>query len=256
MTRISLVAALLAATALGAAAQTTRSITGVVRDGSGLVVAGATVIARGGAIERLTDTGRDGRFEVRNLADGTYVITIVAAGFAPATTEVAVPSARPVELTLTPAAVVEEVRVVSGSRQDELRDSLNTRVDVVTRARIQDTGAQTVAEVLRELPGVVTRRGSETAGAAGQQTNRLREIHLVVQLDELDDVPADAAPKAMKHALVAVDAKGRRLLSMEGAQSLPFDTASPQRHPLLDDLHDVHVRLQLVHERSREERHS
>ena len=45
MTRISLVAALLAATALGAAAQTTRSITGVVRDGSGLVVAGATVIA-------------------------------------------------------------------------------------------------------------------------------------------------------------------------------------------------------------------
>ncbi len=219
MTRISLVAALLAATALGAAAQTTRSITGVVRDGSGLVVAGATVIARGGAIERLTDTGRDGRFEVRNLADGTYVITIVAAGFAPATTEVAVPSARPVELTLTPAAVVEEVRVVSGSRQDELRDSLNTRVDVVTRARIQDTGAQTVAEVLRELPGVVTRRGSETAGAAGQQIQGIDSRQVLVLLDGQPLVGA----RGIKRGVVNLDrqsaARLERIEVVKGASS-------------------------------------
>jgi outer membrane receptor for ferrienterochelin and colicins len=219
VTRIFLVAALLAATALGSAAQTTRSITGVVRDGTGLVVAGATVIARGGAIERLTDTGRDGRFEVRNLADGTYAITIVAAGFAPATAEVAVPSADALEVTLTPAAVVEEVRVVSGSRQDELRDSLNTRVDVVTRARIQDTGAQTAAEVLRELPGVVTRRGSETAGAAGQQIQGIDSRQVLVLLDGQPLVGA----RGIKRGVVNLDrqsaARLERIEVVKGASS-------------------------------------
>ena len=60
---------------------------------------------------------------------------------------------------------------------------LNTRVDVVTRARIEESGAETVGEVLRELPGVVTRRGSEGAGAAGQQIQGIDSKQVLVLLD-------------------------------------------------------------------------
>jgi outer membrane receptor for ferrienterochelin and colicins len=219
VTRIPLVAALIAATAIGAAAQTSRAITGVVRDGTGLAVPGATVVARAGSVERLADTGRDGRFVVGNLGDGTYSVTVVAAGFAMAETEVVLPMSHPLEIALTPAAVVEEVRVVSGSRQDELRESLNTRVDVVTRARILDSGAQTVAEVLRELPGVVTRRGSETAGAAGQQIQGIDSRQVLVLLDGQPLVGA----RGIKRGVVNLDrqsaARLERIEVVKGASS-------------------------------------
>jgi outer membrane cobalamin receptor len=85
---------------------------------------------------------------------------------------------------LTPAAVVEQLTVVSASRQEELRDTLNTGVDVITRSRIEAAGAQeTVAEILREVPGVVTRRGSETAGAAGEQIQGIDSRQVLVLLD-------------------------------------------------------------------------
>ncbi len=60
---------------------------------------------------------------------------------------------------------------------------MNARVEVLTRARIRDTGYETVAEVLRELPGVVTRRGSETAGAAGEQIQGIDSRQVLVLLD-------------------------------------------------------------------------
>ncbi|MGH8638139.1 MAG: TonB-dependent receptor plug domain-containing protein, partial [Burkholderiales bacterium] len=95
-----------------------------------------------------------------------------------------VPHAEPVVVTLSPAPVVEHVTVVSASRQEELRESLNTRVDVVTRSRIEETGGhETVGEVLRELPGVITRRGSETAGAAGEQIQGIDSRQVLVLLD-------------------------------------------------------------------------
>ncbi|MGH9348756.1 MAG: TonB-dependent receptor plug domain-containing protein [Vicinamibacterales bacterium] len=74
--------------------------------------------------------------------------------------------------------------VVSASRQEELREALNTRVDVVTRSRIDETGGhETVGEVLRELPGVVTRRGSETAGAAGEQIQGIDSRQILILID-------------------------------------------------------------------------
>src|SRR5690606_33560794 len=119
-----------------------------------------------------------------------YEIEVRAAGFGPVTRTVAVPGAARLELTLEPAAVVEDVRVVSASRQDELRQTLNTRVDVLTRARIEESGADTVAEALREIPGVLTRRGSEGAGAGGEQIQGLDSRQVLVLVDGLPLVGA------------------------------------------------------------------
>jgi outer membrane receptor for ferrienterochelin and colicins len=169
----------------GSAAAQGASIRGVVRDGSGSAVAGALVAvsAPGMAVPRVVESRRDGQFEVTPLADGEYTVEVAALGFAAASRRVGVPATDAVELILTPAPVVETVQVISASRQEELRESLNTNVAVVSRRTIEDSGSQTAGEVLREVPGVVTRRGSETAGAAGEQIQGIESRQVLVLLD-------------------------------------------------------------------------
>jgi outer membrane receptor for ferrienterochelin and colicins len=163
----------------------TGTLTGVVRDASGAVVPGSTIVIhqQGSAFERIAETGRDGRFSVTPVSDGEYTIDVIAPGFAVLNATTRVPAEQPLELTLTPAPVVEAVQVVSASRQDELRESLNTNVAVLSRRLIEDSGSQTVAELLREVPGVVSRRGSETAGAAGEQIQGIDSRQVLVLLD-------------------------------------------------------------------------
>jgi outer membrane receptor for ferrienterochelin and colicins len=178
-------AVVLVLAAFSSSALAQQPLTGVIRDSSGAVVPGATVIVRqpGRGFERIVDSGKDGRFIVTPVDGGDYRIEAIAAGFAVSVATVTVPAAAAVEITLTPAAVVEEVQIVSASRQEELRQSLNTNVSVLSRRQIEESGAQTVAEMLREVPGVISRRGSESAGAAGEQVQGIDSRQVLVLLD-------------------------------------------------------------------------
>ena len=160
--------------------------TGVVRDLSGAVIPRPTVVIRqeAGGLERVVAADAAGAFALPPLPPGTYAVTVSAPGFAAVTQSLAVPQTTALSFTLTPAPVLEEVTVVSASRQQELRDTLNTRVDVVTRSRIEESGGhETVGELLREVPGVVTRRGSETAGSAGEQIQGIDSRQVLVLID-------------------------------------------------------------------------
>src|SRR5687768_3990442 len=161
------------------------ALSGVVRDGTGAVVPGATIVVRqqGAAFERLVETGRDGRFAVTPIEAGEYLLDVIAPGFAVSHSTAGVPLSTELVVALTPAPVVEAVQVVSASRQEELRESLNTNVSVLSRRVIEDSGSQTVAELLREVPGVVSRRGSETAGAAGEQIQGIDSRQVLVLMD-------------------------------------------------------------------------
>ena len=161
------------------------ALNGVVRDGTGAVVPGSTIVIRQDArtFERIVDSGRDGRFTVSPIDAGEYTLEVIAPGFAVLNATATVPSEQALELSLTPAPVVEAVQIVSASRQEELRESLNTNVAVLSRRLIEDSGSQTVAELLREVPGVVSRRGSETAGAAGEQIQGIDSRQVLVLLD-------------------------------------------------------------------------
>ncbi len=175
---------LVAAPLKGAAGESTH-LTGTVVDPSGAAVPGAAVLLRNAdtGFERLTQADERGLFLFRGLSPARYRLSGQARGFARAEREVEAPQASPVLLALAPARVVEQITVVSGSRQEELRDSLNTRVDVVTRERVRDTGSETVGEVLREMPGVLTRRGSETSAVAGEQIQGIDSRQVLVLLD-------------------------------------------------------------------------
>jgi outer membrane receptor for ferrienterochelin and colicins len=162
------------------------ALSGVVLDASGASIPRPTIIVRqeAASLNRIIDGGRDGRFVVPRLTPGRYLIVISAPGFSSVSQTVEVPAAGPLTFTLSPAPIIEQVTVVSASRQEELSDSLNTRVDVVTRSRIEETGGhETVGEILREVPGVITRRGSETAGAAGEQIQGIDSRQVLVLID-------------------------------------------------------------------------
>lgn len=161
-------------------------VIGLVHDASGAAIPRPTIVIRheSSRLEHVIDGAPDGSFVVPRLTQGRYIVTGSAPGFAPTSQVIEVPSATPVSVTLSPAPIVEQVTVVSASRQEELRETLNTRVDVITRARIEEAGGhETVGEILREVPGVVTRRGSETAGPAGEQIQGIDSRQVLVLID-------------------------------------------------------------------------
>ncbi len=169
-----------------AQAQTSEIVRGRVLDASGAAVINATVVLRNEAtgLERVALTTGEGEFRFAGVQAGeAYQLIANHAGFTLAKRDVTATNAEVVILTLQAAPLVENVTVVSGSRQEELRESLNTKVDVVTRTRLRDGGFETVGEALREVPGVLTRRGSETSSEAGEQIQGIDSRQVLVLLD-------------------------------------------------------------------------
>lgn len=160
------------------------SIKGRVEDTANKPIAGATVVLRNQktGLERIVTTDGEGRFVFNASESGNYEAIATATGFERVVKPVTGPMGE-IVLTLGPEPLKEEVTVVSGSRQEELRESLNTKVEVLSAEEIRSTGYQNVGEVLREIPGVVTRRGSETSGVAGEQVQGIDSRQVLVLAD-------------------------------------------------------------------------
>lgn len=161
------------------------SVKGRVTDPDDKAIPGASVVLRNKntGLERVVTTDSDGNFSFSNLGSGEFEAIVEAKGFARSAQTVS-SSNGDINVKLDVQTLREEVTIVSGSRQEELRESLNTKVDVITRSQLRDTGSQNVAEVLRELPGVVTRRNSESvAGGSGEQVQGIESRQVLVLLD-------------------------------------------------------------------------
>jgi outer membrane receptor for ferrienterochelin and colicins len=161
------------------------SLQGRVADSVGASLPGASVTLSNlsTGLERVAITDASGGFVFRVVREGRDRLTAGAVGFAPVLQEVVSDSSEKIEFALAPTALAERVTVVSGSRQEELRESLNTKVDVIGRTSIRDTGNESDAVVLQELPGVVTRRGTQGAGAACEQIQGIDSRQVVVLFD-------------------------------------------------------------------------
>jgi outer membrane receptor protein involved in Fe transport len=146
-----LINALVVALSLVAAAP----ITGVVRDTSGAVVPGASIVVRGPAgAERQTVAGPDGRFVVdapENRDNLELVLVVRAAGFAEKQERVDSASARELTIVLTPASLVEAVTVTAA--RGAIESATPAVASVMTSEALASTPAPMLDDQLKSVPG-------------------------------------------------------------------------------------------------------
>ncbi|HEX2454162.1 MAG TPA: TonB-dependent receptor [Vicinamibacterales bacterium] len=158
------------------AAHTT--VTGIVRDASGLPVAGASIVIRTGTgFETRTTSGADGRFTVPLSATGDLLVVVRADGFAETRQRFQSGSAAPsVEIVLAPATLAETV-TVTASRVEQRTGDIPASVTVLGRETIRQSPAVVADDVLRQVPTFsLFRRTSSLASHPTTQGVSLRGI--------------------------------------------------------------------------------
>ena len=153
-------------------------VTGLVRDGSGDVVPGATVVVRtASGAEAQTTTGPDGRFNVAQPADGELVVLVRAPGFAEhRQTVLPADGARAVDVVLAPAALTETV-TVTAARTEQLTRNVAASVNLLEREEIARSPAVVADDVLRQVPTFsLFRRTSSLAAHPTAQGVSLRGV--------------------------------------------------------------------------------
>ncbi len=181
---------------LPASGQESRAtVRGSVTDPHGAAIINAMCILRDrrSGLELSALTNHEGTF-VFTVAPGTYRLTVARSGFATETREVQVAAGErlTVDVVLRPAPISEQVVVVSGSRQEELRESSTTAVGVISQEAMRETGYERVGDVLAEQPGILTRPIARLAasGVAGEQIQGIDSRQVLVLLDGLPLVGA------------------------------------------------------------------
>jgi len=154
------------------------SVSGVVHDSVGGVVAGAAVIVRpASGPERQTVTGGDGRFTI-DAPDGSDVTIVVrAGGFAEKTVRVSsADRAREIDIVVAPATILETVTVTPTRSAQRIAD-IPATVDVVGSETIEQSPALVADDVLRQVPAFsLFRRTSSLAAQPTTQGVSLRGI--------------------------------------------------------------------------------
>jgi iron complex outermembrane receptor protein len=146
---------ILACTLLGAeSVQSSGRITGVVRDATGLPLAGASITVRG-SVERVTRTSIDGTFDLQNLPEGAYEVTAVLSGFATAQQTVLLSAGKSESLSLTLSVQLLERTVVTAARSGE-SDVQTTpmAVSVLTATDFGRTQTHTIEQMSGLAPSV------------------------------------------------------------------------------------------------------
>ncbi|BDC49066.1 TonB-dependent receptor [Bryobacterales bacterium F-183] len=155
------------------------------KDGQNLPVSGVEVTvrnaARGVEVRCVTQSGT-GSCRVTLPSDGEYVVRAKAEGLEGEAILQAGASAA--AITLQPTMLSSSVTVVSGSRTEELQEESATKVDVVSRQQIVNTGYERVSDLLQEMPGVLVRRGN-TSTVGGEQIQGIDSRQVLVLQDGL-----------------------------------------------------------------------
>lgn len=167
------------------AARTPAAVGGTVRDSDGLPVAGAIVVLRQEATgrERIVRTDGSGGFAFPEVSPATYEVVATLAGFEPARQTVRAPTHDALAFVLAPAPYAEAVTVVSDAHREQLRDSATLPVTVLGGEAMRDAEYTNVGDALREVAGVVTRRGSEGTDVGGEQIQGVDSRQVLVLMD-------------------------------------------------------------------------
>ena len=153
-------------------------VTGTIRDGTGDVVPGATIVLREAAgAEEQTTAGPDGRFSVTIAPEGEFVLIVRAPGFAEHRQSMPPGAgAQPLQIVLAPAPLTETV-TVTAARTEQLTRNVAASVNLLEREEIERSPAVVADDVLRQIPTFsLFRRTSSLAAHPTAQGVSLRGV--------------------------------------------------------------------------------
>jgi len=186
----------------------TTAIQGTVYDPQGRPVSGAnvsllsTMIAVGN-----TQTNAKGEYRFDGLLAGSFTLAANAPGFTAIVQQISVASGetRGADLHLALSAVQEQV-VVSASLGGALAPQTGSSVTVVTQEDIQDEAPETLADALRNVPGVAINR----TGQLGAVTSAfIRGGNSNYDLVMIDGIPMNDFGGGLDFAPLPVDGVAR-----------------------------------------------
>ncbi|WP_370088905.1 TonB-dependent receptor domain-containing protein [Ekhidna sp.] len=130
------------------------SITGTVTDSeTGEALIGANVVIKGTTNGDVTDPS--GKFEIKGLANGTYVVVASFVGFQAMEQSVSVSgSAVTIDFQLAEGTVFGEEVVISGSRQPEKITETPATIEIISSKDLENWGSFNTGELLSRLKGV------------------------------------------------------------------------------------------------------
>jgi outer membrane receptor protein involved in Fe transport len=149
----------------------TVQVRGIVRDPSGAVIEGASVLMRSGSYSASTMTDASGRFVFRNAPSTPGTVEISLQGFHTTVQSWGSATSPTVELdiVLQPASASEQVTVSAARTEVRLSETPGSTV-LLSTADVAATPALRVDDVLRQVPGfsLFRRSDSRTANASNQ----------------------------------------------------------------------------------------
>ncbi len=149
----------------------TSHVEGTVRDASGAVIGGATVVLRSGAYHAVTATDPAGHFLFTVIPSNTGTIAISREGFTTASQSwnVDATGSANLEIGLQPASASEQVTVSAARTEIRLSETPGSTI-LLSTTDVTSTPALRVDDVLRQVPGfsLFRRSDSRTANASNQ----------------------------------------------------------------------------------------
>ena len=176
--RLLAAAALVCVSASTASAQGGQSLSGIVVDGAGGVIPGASVAVRNNATGESFDvvTNETGAFSVPAIAVGTYTVTITLQGFKTAVVnDVRVVTATPasVRATLEVGSLAETVEVKAGSELIQTQSTTVTATIGVEQISELPVPSRNALYFAAMLPGVETTAGPRGSTFSGLPNNTI-----------------------------------------------------------------------------------
>src|SRR5215470_17580934 len=145
------------------------TISGVVHDQTGAVVAGASITVRTAEGDRSAVSGTDGRFAVDVPDTGKVTLIVRAQGFAEKIQKAEAAGGSTITVVLDPAVLREDITVTAARTEQRLSD-VSASVNVLRSDDIRQSPAVAVDDVLRQIPtfSLFTRSSSISSNPTSQ----------------------------------------------------------------------------------------
>jgi outer membrane receptor protein involved in Fe transport len=164
-------------------AQTAR-LAGTVVTVLGTPIEGASVSLGAATGSGISFSDADGRFGIEGQAPGTYQLRVTRDGYRESVRQVVLGAGSSQNLTIELRRLFSETAVVTASREEQALITVPAAVTVIDSHRIETSAADTVADLLRGVPGLnITQLGARDFNVNARGASGILSNSMLVMVD-------------------------------------------------------------------------